>query len=56
MPGLILSAFIFSVLGVGLGLLFFPRLRRRAGRLALLGLGLLTLATGIGFFYLWRFP
>lgn len=55
-PGLILAAFVFSVFGVGLGLLFFPKLRRRPGRLVLLGLGLLTLATGIGFFIIWRSP
>ncbi len=55
MPGLILVAFIVSVFGVGLGLLFFPKLRR-PGRLVLMGLGLLTLATGIGFFIIWRPP
>ena len=55
MPALILIAFILSVFGVGLGLVFFPRLRL-PGKVALLGLGLLTLATGLGFFALWRCP
>ena len=53
MPALILPAFILSVFGVGLGLVFFPRLRL-PGKFALVGLGFLTLATGIAFFILWR--